>query len=143
MTTQLGMSPSRNVADLHLPDSNPADGKGNQKFAHFQIAPDLVRECLHSVHYGQRVFAECCSAAPKQFVSRPTRERKLQTELSTQHLRSGTSKWQLESNIQELRPGRVANNCKLSSFQLRSSVWRKGHGVLCAASGRCTRVYPR
>ena len=32
--------------------SNPADEpsrKGSQKFAHIQIAPDLVRECLHSI----------------------------------------------------------------------------------------------
>ena len=37
------------------------------------------------------------------------------------------------SNTQELRPGRVASNCRLSSFQLRSSVWRKGlsWGAVC------------
>ena len=40
---------------------------------------------------------------------------------------------EVATGIQHIRPGRVASNYRLSSFQLRSSVWRKGlsWGAMC------------
>ena len=50
----------------------------------------VVRPCMVEGHSIWQFQADGKEGTPKQFVSRPTREGKLQTEHSTLHLRSGT-----------------------------------------------------